>query len=255
MFWVDMDKLTSRKNEYIRHLRSLASDRDYRNRQGEFVCDGLKLLNEALCFKAEVTSVLWKNGAEVLPGLEKAAQYVAENELFDYASPMKNSPGPLFTVKIPVQDTNAELKNAIVLETVQDPGNVGTVIRTANAFGIDAVILTGDCADLYNPKTVRSTMGAIFRQRVLSVPVSDIRKILKNLPLYGAALHHDSALLTELDVKNSAVAVGSEGRGLSEEMLALCDKTVFIPMQPDSESLNAAVAASVIMWEMARTFN
>jgi len=246
-----MDKLTSRKNEYIRHLRSLASDRDYRNRQGEFVCDGLKLLREALCFKAEVTSVLWKNSAEALPGLEKAVQFLADSELFDYASPMKNSPGPLFTVKIPAQDTCSELKNAIILETVQDPGNVGTVIRTANAFGIDAVILTGDCADLYNPKTVRSTMGAIFRQRVLSVPVSEVKNILK-IPLYGAALHHDSALLTELDVKNSAVAVGSEGKGLSEELLSLCDKTVFIPMQPDSESLNAAVAASVIMWEISR---
>ena len=249
-----MDKLTSRKNEYIRHLRSLAADREYRYTTGEFVCDGLKLLKEALCFGAEVTSMLWKDRAEALEGLDGAAQYIADGELFDYASPMKNSPGPLFTVRIPVWDKDRALKKAIVLETVQDPGNVGTVIRTANAFGIAAVILTGDCADLYNPKTVRSTMGAIFRQRVLTVDLQELQGILKRnaLPLYGAALHHDSALLTELDIKNAAVAVGSEGRGLSEELLSLCEKTVFIPMQPDSESLNAAVAASIIMWEMAR---
>lgn len=167
---------------------------------------------------------------------------------------MKNSPGPLFTVEIPVQDHDTAIKNAIVLETVQDPGNVGTVIRTANAFGISAVILTGECADLYNPKTVRSTMGAIFRQRVLTLDTEKLKELLEknSLPLYGAALHRDSALLTALDVKRSAIAVGSEGKGLSETLLSLCDKTVFIPMQPDSESLNAAVAASVIMWEMAR---
>lgn len=249
-----MEKLTSRKNEYIRRLRALASDREYRNEQGEFVCDGLKLLKEALCFGAAVTSVLWKNGAEVLAGLESTAQYLAGSELFDYASPMKNSPGPLFTVKIPAQDAGAPIKNAVVLETVQDPGNVGTVIRTANAFGLGAVILTGECADLYNPKTVRSTMGAIFRQRVLTVDAEGLECLLErnSLPLYGAALHRDSALLTAIDVKNAAVAVGSEGKGLSERLLSLCDKTLFIPMQPDSESLNAAVAASVIMWEMAR---
>ena len=249
-----MEKITSRKNEYIRHLRTLAAESGYRREKGEFVCDGLKLLEEAVQFKAEVTSVLWKNAAENVSGLEKAKQFLSDAELFDYASPMKNSPGPLFTVKIPVWGKDRALKKAIVLETVQDPGNVGTVIRTANAFGIDAVILTGDCADLYNPKTVRSTMGAIFRQRVLTVDLQELQDILKRnaLPLYGAALHHDSALLTELNIKNAAVAVGSEGRGLSGELLSLCEKTVFIPMQPDSESLNAAVAASVIMWEMAR---
>ena len=249
-----MEKLTSRKNEYIRRLRSLASDGEYRAACGEFVCDGLKLLKEALCFNAEVTSVLWKKSAEDFQGLDDAAQYIADSELFDYASPMKNSPGPLFTVKIPAQDLSSPIKNAIVLETVQDPGNVGTVVRTANAFGVGTVILVGDCADLYNPKTVRSTMGAIFRQRVLSLGMQELNMLLEknSLPLYGAALHRDSALLTAIDVKNAAVAVGSEGRGLSDSLLSLCKRTVFIPMRPESESLNAAVAASIIMWEMSR---
>ncbi|MDO4983742.1 MAG: RNA methyltransferase [Eubacteriales bacterium] len=249
-----MEKLTSRKNEYIRHLRTLASEGDYRCERGEFVCDGLKLLKEAVQFGAEVTSVLWKNTAEKINGIESAKQYLADRELFDYASPMKNSPGPIFTVKIPHEDTESVIENALVLETVQDPGNVGTVIRTANAFGIGAVILIGDCADLYNPKTVRSTMGAIFRQRVLTADFCELKLLLEKngLPLYGAALHRDSELLTELSLKNAAAAVGSEGRGLSEELLSLCEKTVFIPMQPDSESLNAAVAASVIMWEMSK---
>lgn len=249
-----METLTSRQNEYIRRLKKLAADNGFRREQGEYVCDGLKLLREALNYNAQVTGVLWKNRAEELTGLEGTKQYIAGNELFDYASEMKNSPGPLFTVKIPGNVYNIPLRRVIILENVQDPGNVGTVIRTANAFGMDAVILTGDCADLYNPKTVRSTMGAIFRQSVLRLSLSETRELLdKNcLRLYGAALHRDSVLLTDAELDGTAVAIGSEGRGLSEALLDMCAGTVVIPMQPDSESLNAAVAASVIMWELSK---
>ena len=135
---------------------------------------------------------------------------------------------------------------------MQDPGNVGTVIRTANAFGIDAVILTGDCADLYQPKTVRSTMGAIFRQTVLQMPLSELPAFLRGqgLPLYGAALAAEAEDVRALSLAHAAVAVGSEGKGLSGELLSLCEKKIILPMRPDSESLNAAVAASVLMWEM-----
>ena len=249
-----MTEISSRKNEYIRHLRQLAAERSYRAERGEYLCDGLKLLKEAVQFGARVTSVLWKQAPQSVPGLDCSGQYAAPAELFDYVSPMKNSPGPLFTVAIPQPDETSPIDRAIVLENVQDPGNVGTVIRTANAFGIDAVILTGDCADLYNPKTVRSTMGAIFRQRVISCAPEELMPILSRsaLPLYGAALTDKAVSILDVDVKHAAVAVGSEGRGLSERLLGLCHKPIIIPMQPDSESLNAAVAASVIMWEMAR---
>ena len=249
-----MTEITSRKNEYIRHLRLLASEKAYRAEQDEFVCDGYKMLLEAIQFGAEIKSVLWKDSAKSVNGLDCKVQYMAPAELFDYASTMKNSPGPLFTVAIPAPDTESPMGRAIVLENVQDPGNVGTVIRTANAFGIDAVILTGDCADLYNPKTVRSTMGAIFRQRVISCTLDELAELLdKNaLPMYGAALSDKALSILDVNVKNAAVAVGSEGRGLSGELLEICKNALIIPMQPDSESLNAAVAASVIMWEMAR---
>ena len=249
-----MTEITSRKNEYIRHLRQLAAERGYRTERGEYLCDGLKLLKEAVQFGACVTSVLWKDKPQSVPGLDCAGQYVAPAELFDYASPMKNSPGPLFTVAVPVQDAGQPIGRAIVLENVQDPGNVGTVIRTANAFGIDAVILTGDCADLYNPKTVRSTMGAIFRQRFAEWSLGELCEKLQgwDMPLYGAALHREAVDIRSLSPRKAAVAVGNEGNGLSEEFLSRCHKRLIIPMDPNSESLNAAVAASVILWEMYR---
>lgn len=249
-----MEKLSSRKSEYIRRVRLLASSADTRREEGQYLCDGIKTLREALCFGAEIVSVLWKNEAQSLEGLENARQYIAGEELFDYASPMKNSPGPLFTVAMPGEKSAGKIKNAVVLENVQDPGNVGTVIRTANAFGVDAVILTGSCADLYHPKTVRATMGAIFRQRVICTELSALAPLLaqNGLPLYGAALSPAAEDIRRLSLKSAAVAVGSEGNGLSGELLELCEKKIIIPMRPDSESLNAAVAASVLMWEMAR---
>ena len=114
-------------------------------------------------------------------------------------------------------------------------------------------ILTGGCADLYHPKTVRSTMGAIFRQTVLEIELPRLADFLhdQKLPLYGAALAEDAASIRGMDLRGTALAVGSEGRGLSAELLALCEKKIIIPMRPDSESLNAAVAASVLMWEQS----
>ena len=248
-----MDRITSRKNAFIMQLRALASDAEARREQGAFVCDGLKLLGEAVENGAEILSVLWKEGG-ALSEIDCPVQAVAPAELFDHASPMKNSPGPLFTVRIPVDPKDGKIENAIILENVQDPGNVGTVLRTASAFSIGAVVLTGDCADLYGPKTVRATMGAVFRQRVLRLDRSELPAWLEEhgLPLYGAALSKDAQDLRGLDLTHAAVAVGSEGQGLSPELLALCRGEVIIPMDARSESLNAAVAASVLMWEMAR---
>ena len=243
-----MEQISSRRNAYIRHVRQLAADGAYRRERGEYLCDGRKTLQEAMRFGAKVTSILWKEraGEGEYPD---AAQYVCPAELFDYASPMVNSPGPLFTVAIRGCRKPGKLRNAMILEGVQDPGNVGTVIRTANAFGIDAVVLTGDCADLYHPRTVRS----IFRQNVLELDLPYLADFLRDqeLPLYGAALAEDAVSIRGLDLRHTALAVGSEGRGLSAELLGMCEKTVIIPMRPDSESLNAAVAASVLMWEQS----
>ena len=236
----------------MRHMRALASEAEYRAQCGEFVCDGEKTLNEALAAGAEICRILWRDGAE-RNGVPSAEQYTAPDDLVEYASPLKAGHGPVFTVKMP-DEAAGEIRNAIVLENVQDPGNVGTVIRGANAFGIGAVIMTGECADLYNPKTVRATMGAIFRQRVIRADMAEMLEILKanNLKLYGAALSDRAQDIRKFDLSRCAVAVGSEGRGLSRELLLACDGEIIIPMRPEAESLNAAVAASIIMWEMSR---
>ena len=251
---MDIETISSRKNRYIAHLRALASDGAYRRQQGEYLCDGIKLLREALEKGAKLRSVLWKERAEEIPGLERLRQYAAPAELFDYASPMKNSPGPVFTLAMPEPDSKGVIRNAIALENVQDPGNVGTVLRTARALGIDAVILLGACADIYSPKTARATMGAVFSQRVICSDAAGLKRLAEDsgLKLYGAALSQRAEDIRRLNLSRAVVCVGSEGRGLSRELLAQCQEEVIIPMEKGSESLNAAVAAALIMWEMTR---
>ena len=249
-----MDRLTSRKNPVIRQLRALGRERSARAEAGLFIGDGEKLLREAIQSGAEIDTVLWaETPALLVPNA--AHEFTAPAELVEYVSALSHSPGPVFTVRMQPKALPETLRRVIVLETVQEPGNVGTVLRTANALGMDAVILTGSCADLYSPKTVRSTMGAIFRMPVIECSAVDMKSLLMQhgLPLYGAALSDSAKDLRTVALDHAAVAIGSEGQGLSRELLSLCDGEIIIPMRPESESLNAAIAASVVMWEMART--
>ena len=248
---METETLTSRKNELIRRVRLLGADRAFRREAGEFVCDGTKLLREALAHGAFITTALWSGEpTENIPG---AALYRVPPELLDYVSPLKNAADVVFTVKIRPW-APAPPGRALVVETIQDPGNLGTILRTANALNIDTVLLTGDCADPYNPKTVRATMGAVFRQRFYEMERGELRDYLTahGCRLYGAALSDSAADIRSVYLQGAAVAVGSEGRGLSEELLALCDGRIIIPMNENCESLNAAVAAAIIMWELTK---
>ena len=248
-----MEKIRSRKNPHIRHFRQLGRERAYRRETGFFLCDGEKLLREAVLHGAEIGEVLLKEGAPA-PALPGVPVYEAAPEAFDFASPLENSPGPLFTVRRRDLPAAARPGRVLVLENVQDPGNVGTVIRTAAALGADLVVFLGDCADPWQPKTVRGAMGALFRQPLLEIDTDGLMERLAawELPLYGAALSEDAADVRTVPLSRAAVAVGNEGRGLTPELLSRCAGELIIPMRAGSESLNAAVAASILLWEMTR---
>ncbi len=243
-----MEVIHSRQNELIKRFISLGSDGKARQESGEYLCAGETMLQEAIATGAEITCVL---ALEERPGLPSRTVTPA---LLKAVSPLQNSSGPVFSVRMRPLPPPETLQRVMVLENVQDPGNVGTVLRTADAFGIDLVALCGACADPYNPKTVRATMGAVFRQPVVKTTLSDLETLLGGLPLYGAALSPEAVDIRQLPPPPVAVAVGNEGRGLSPELLALCRGQTVIPMRPCAESLNAAVAASVAMWEMTRAW-
>ena len=218
-----METITSRKNSRVQALRALGRNKAYRREQGLFLCDGEKLLSEALANGADIAEI-YLRGAKPAGNMPEVPVYSLSEDVFDYASPLEHSPGPLFTVRTKPLSESVRPDRVIVLENVQDPGNVGTVLRTAAALGTELVVFLGDCADPYNPKTVRAAMGALFRQRLWETDLATLCR--------------------------AAIAVGNEGRGLTDALLEKCDTKIILPMTPGSESLNAAVAASILMWEM-----
>lgn len=247
------EKITSRTNPLMTHIRKLASSRSYRRETGEYLGDGVKLLEEAVRWGAQLSAVVCTEGT-ALPKLPEHVRLVeVPRDVMKSISPMEAPQGALFTAKMPDQKLPEKLSGSryLVLEGVQDPGNVGTIWRTADAFGADGLILLPGCADLYNPKTVRSGMGAAFRLSAWNTTLPELKERLEaaGLPLLGAALRSDTVDARDADLKRAAVMIGSEGRGLTDEALAACGQTVKIPMTERCESLNAAIAAATLLWE------
>ena len=252
-----MERITSRRNPLCLHIKKLGAARSYRESCGQFVCDGIKLLEEAVMCDAEICAVLTSTDIPFALSVDSKVYYAAR-DIIDSLSPLQNSQGVLFTSKIPQKnslETISALKGThILLDGVQDPGNVGTIIRTASAFGIRSVILTGGCADPYNPKTIRATMGAIFKQVLFNVSSSKLDVLRESgRKIIGTVLDGDCSDISEINLKDAIIAIGNEGCGLSSRMLSLCSEKIKIPILPECESLNAAIAAAIIMWEAYRT--
>ena len=140
----------------------------------------------------------------------------------------------------------------LVLDGVQDPGNVGTILRTADAFDCDGVFLVNACADPYSPKTVRASMGAVFRTQPVKADWAEVKAAcgVAGIPVAVTALSQRAKDLRNADLRGMAVVIGSEGQGVRREILESADGELIIPMNPRCESLNAAVAAAIVMWQM-----
>ena len=255
--------IESKHNTTLRHLARLNREKKYRQGAGEMVCEGWKMLGEALSSGVTVKTVLQRTGDAPDSGLIAQAEaqgarlFEAEASLFAQASDVETPQGVIFSCVPPkrrADDLPETLSGAILLDGAQDPGNLGTILRTADAFALDAVILCEGCTDPTAPKVVRATMGAAFRQPVYRMPLAEAAAALKTrgLPVYAAALEPDSVPSTALDLHGAAVIVGSEGRGVTAQALELCDKKVVIPMAGRAESLNAGVAAAILIWEMTK---
>ncbi len=246
------ERITSRANPLCAHFRKLASSRAYRQEAGEFLCDSPKLLREACLWGAPVRTVLHTPGVP-LPDLDGADVREVSESVMAAVSPMETPQGVVFTCAMapPPLPTCLEPGRYLVLDGIQDPGNTGTILRTADAFDCRAVFLLPGCADLYSPKTLRSAMGAHFRSAQWSCTLEDAAALFRaaGVPLYAAALGPDTADVRRMDLTSAALVIGSEGRGVSPQALAACQGTLQIPMSGRCESLNAAVAAAVLLWE------
>jgi len=259
-----MIAIQSRQNTALRHLIRLGREKKYRRSTGEMLCEGEKMLREALLSKAILKIVLLREN-HISPALlslseeaEKAGAvlYQAPDALFVQASDVETPQNVIFSC-VQIADNAQILKRAtqiLLLDGIQDPGNVGAILRTAEAFAIDVVVFGEGCADLYAPKVIRATMGAIFRQPIVQTSLLTAIQILqqRNIPVYAAALHTDSLLLSAVSLETAAVLIGSEGRGIRSELLHCADYCVTIPMPGKAESLNASIAAAIFSYEMAQ---
>jgi len=245
--------ISSRTNPICVRFKKLGSDKTYRYECGEFLCAGEKLLKEAVESSIKINTVLTSKSINIeLPGDIRLIKI--KEDLIDYISPLKKSSGPLFTCQmLQINKIYDPIGTYILLDNIQDPGNVGTILRTACAFEISGVILTEGCADIYNPKTVRASMGSIFKQNINLMTNDEIIDLkTSGLKIYGAINNDSSVNIDQIDFNRSVIIIGNEGQGISDQLLSHCDMHVKIPISKKCESLNAATAASIIIWEASK---
>ena len=253
MYAVKREVITSRQNALMVHVKKLLSSRSYREKSGEFAADGTKLLQEAAKWYDGLHTVIVQTSVELCE-LPQAVRVVEVPEsLMRAISPMETPQGALFICRLPEQ-TQAEIEGGcIILDGIQDPGNLGTMLRTADALGV-GVVLTEGCADVYSHKTVRASMGAVFRTQPQRMMRADVVRMCKEkgITLLATAMSDDAKVIRDVDLSNTAVIIGSEGQGVSEEFMTHADGKIIIPMNEKCESLNAAVAAAIVMWQIKR---
>ena len=251
-----MERITSRSNSLIILVRKLRDKSKARRQERLFLCDGVKMLEEATRWNAPIRTVILSDDLVDIPVPDGVRCVSVPSDVMKSISPMEAPQGVLFLVEAPVLIPPETLNGSryLILDGLQDPGNVGTILRSADAFGCDGILLTNHCADPTNPKTVRATMGAIFRTPVWEIEAGDILPLIRrsDLTLTATALRSDTVSLPQADLSRSAVIIGSEGNGVSKALLSQCAATVRIPMEAKCESLNAAAAAAVVLWEMYR---
>ena len=260
-----MEKITARENQNIKRVVRLMGSKEARTESGQFVAEGLKLCAEALAGGVVInelycTEALLKKHPQQLAALCEGARlcYLITDDIAGKLADTVTPQGVYAVCALPqntLEENSLPKGRYLALDSLQDPGNLGTILRSADAFGIDAVILTDDCPDVFSPKVLRATMGSALR--VKTCRTSGLAGLLKRLApthvTYAATLGENALSLGKCSLNGSViVVVGSEARGISADVVNACNSSIIIDMHGGAESLNAAVAASIILWEMSK---
>lgn len=257
--------ITSRDNDLIKHVRKL-KEKKYREECKEFIIEGAKMIEEAIKEKANINTIIicddCKTGEdcisnELMYEIAKFDCVYTDEKVFTSITDVVNPQGVMAIVEKPeCEETNIDYKQDmfLILDNIQDPGNMGTILRTVDSLNIKQIIISKDTTDIYSPKVVRATMGAIFRVNVIEV--DSIVKLIKDMKkhkinVYATDLRTDQNMY-DIDYKKSAIIIGNEANGINEEILKAVDKKIRIPMVGKTESLNAAVATGIILYEAFR---
>jgi len=246
------NRITGRKNPFLQQVRKLLSSRKERESAGLFVADGTKLLQEAIAYWPGLDTVILADGVEAhVPEQVRVVRVPAD--VMESISPMETPQGALFLCRLPEKTAFLPASGMLLLDGIQDPGNLGTILRTADALQVPVALLEG-CADPYSHKVVRASMGAVFRTPPVKTTWEEAKAacIKAGIPVAVTALSDRAKDLRQADVQKMAVVIGSEGQGVRREVLEAADEELIIPMNPRCESLNAAVAATIVMWQITK---
>ena len=244
-------RITSRKNPALQQVRRLFTSRAERQKTGLCVADGTKLLQEAVRWGAELVRVILADGIET-PRLPESAEVLrVPPEVMESISNMQAPQGAIFLCKIPEPQPPTLQGGTLILDGIQDPGNLGTILRTADALEVP-VLLTEGCADPYNAKTLRAAMGAIFRTPPRFARQEQIVELCRQegVELAVTRLSPNATDIREAPLKQCALVIGSEGQGVCSRFIEAAQRQLIIPMNPRCESLNAAIAATIVMWQL-----
>ncbi len=283
-----MQVISSKDNEFIKHIKKL-KDKKYRDLNNEYIIEGIKIIEEAINEKANIKQVVICDDCEKTSNISKELMYeIARYEciyvtkkIFDSLTDVSNPQGILAIVEknavkskisnikdseksetIGVEEKEIIAENEIdynqdiivALDDIQDPGNLGTILRTVDSIGINQILVSKGTADSYNPKVVRSTMGAIFRVKIIEC--EDLENTLKeiqkhNFEIVVTSLQTKNSIY-DIDYKKKVIVIGNESNGVEPRIQKIADKKVKIPMLGKTESLNASVATGIILYEYVR---
>lgn len=258
-----MQTITSKDNELIKHIRKL-KDKKYRDESNEYVVEGVKLVEEAVKENAKIKQIIvcedttrtYEIPTHIMLEIAKYECISVSDKIFNIITQVTNPQGIMAIIEKNAQDAQIDYAQDIivVLDDVQDPGNLGTILRTVDSIGLNQIIVSKGTADAFNSKVVRSTMGAIFRIKIIEV--ENLAQAIKEM-----RKHHFKLMVTSLQTENSIydidfnkkiIVIGNEANGVSKEIQDMADEKAKIPMLGRTESLNASVAAGVVMYEYVR---
>lgn len=258
-----MQVITSKDNELVKHIKKL-KDKKYRDENNEYIIEGVKLIEEAVKENAKIKKIIicedttrtYEIPTNVMLEIAKYECIYVTDKIFSSITQVTNPQGIMAVIEKKAEKQEIDFSQDIIvaLDDVQDPGNLGTILRTVDSIGLNQIIVSKGTADSFNSKVVRSTMGAIFRIKIIEV--EDLKQTIKeikkhNFKLMVTSLQTENSIY-DIDFNKKIIIIGNEANGVSKEIQEMADEKAKIPMLGKTESLNASVAAGIVMYEYVR---
>ena len=258
-----MNIISSKDNELVKNVKKL-KDKKYRDLENVYIVEGIKMVKEAILENASIRQIIICDDCEKSDLISKEMMYeiakydciYVTNKIFKYITEVQTPQGVMAIIEKNNKDKEINYNEDIIvaLDDIQDPGNLGTILRTVDSIGLSQILVSKGTADAYNPKVVRSTMGAIYRVKVIECDnlKETLKEIKKNKFKILVTSLDDSKSVYDIKYYKKVIVIGNEANGVEEEIVKLADEKIKIPMLGKTESLNASVATGVVLYEYVR---